>query len=101
MSDELLSAEDAARRLGISRASLYEWLAQSDRGTFMLRGRLVTINYLQGGPRGQGRIKIEAGEIERLKDRMRARPRRQSPKRQSAPSRAFPGITVRLGRPDR
>ena len=45
MANELLSTTETARRLGISRASLYDWLAQSDGGTFVLRGRPVTIDY--------------------------------------------------------
>ena len=66
----------------------------------MIRGQPVTIEYFQGGPRGQGRIKIEAGEIERLKDLMRVRPN-SAPQRPSPVQRAvYPGITVKLGRPN-
>lgn len=99
MSEDLLTAQEAARRLGISTASLYTWLAESDAGTFMIRGQCATIAYLQGGPKGQGRIKIEAGEIERLKDLMRVRP--HPPRQRSSPVQqaAYPGITVKLGRP--
>lgn len=96
----LLSTRDAAQRLGISRASLYDWLAQSDAGTFVLRGRPVTIDYLQGGARGQGRIRIEAGEVERLKELMRVRPQPARRRRSPKPQQHFPGITVELGRPD-
>jgi hypothetical protein len=99
MSDELFTAQEAARRLGISTASLYFWLAQSDRGQFVVRGQPTTINYLQGGPKGQGRIKIEVGEVERLKELQRVRPR---PVRERRPSKRldhYPGIYVELGDP--
>lgn len=100
MSGDLLSAREAARRLGITPATLYGWFSQSDRGLLVLRGRSVTVHYFQGGPRGQGQIRIEAAEIERLLDCLRVKP-------QPAPSRrtpyiqpaTFPGITVPLGRP--
>ena len=98
--DQLLSAKDAAQSLGISTVTFYDWLAHSDAGDFSIRGQRVTIDYLQGGPRGQGRIKIEATEIARLKDLMRVRPpapRVRSPAYRCEP---FPGITVRLGRPN-
>jgi hypothetical protein len=101
MSDELFSAQEAARRLGISVSSLYDWLGQSDRGPFLIRGQSVTINYLQGGPRGQGRTRIEAVEIERRKELMRVRPRFAPPRRFAIRRDALPGITVKLGRPDR
>jgi len=101
MKSELLSAREAAQLLGIRAATLYEWLAQSDSGEFKIRGVPITINYLQGGRRGQGRIQIESGEVERLKEAMRVHPR-QRPARQPLPRRQnFPGITVPLGRPDR
>ena len=74
MSGKLLSSQEAAQRLGISVTSLYDWLARSDRGQFVLRGQRLTIQYLQGGARGQGRIKLEESEIERLKDAMRVHP---------------------------
>jgi len=66
MSRELLSSQDAARRLGITTATLYDWLAQSDAGTFLIRGQPTTINYYQGGRKGQGRIKFDSQELERL-----------------------------------
>jgi hypothetical protein len=100
MSEELLSAQEAARRLGMAVTSLYDWLSQSDRGLLVLRGQPVTIAYLQGGPQGQGRIRIEAGEVERLKDRLRVRPQRLVPRRPPVRRDSFPGITVTLGRPD-
>ena len=100
MSEDLLSSREAARRLGISTASLYDWLSQSNAGRFMLRGQPVTIDYLQGGAAGQGRIKIEAREVQRLKELMRVRPRPLTARRSPTPPNHFPGITVKLGRPD-
>src|SRR3954447_282028 len=98
MAEELLSAREAARRLGIAVATLYDWLGRSDRGLLVLRGRPAPVGHLQGGPRGRGRIRVEAGEVERLKDLLRVRPRPHAPRR--PPSReSFPGITVPLGRP--
>ncbi len=100
MSDELLSTADAARRLGISRASLYAWLGESDAGHFLLHGQTVTIQYFQSGARGQGRIKIEACEVERLKNLMRVHPQSTPPRQPPAPQTLFPGINVKLGRPE-
>ena len=100
MSDYLLSTSEAAHRLGISRATMYQWLADSDAGTLVIRGQPVTIDYLQGGTKGQGRIKIDAREVERLREAMRVQPR---PVRQRRPPRKrhhYPGITVELGDPD-
>ncbi len=94
-----LSSHEAAHRLGISVCSLYEWLGRSDDGEFILRGEAFTINYLQGGARGQGRIQIEQSEIDRIQDAMRVLTK---PKfKRSLPSRTqhYPGITVPLGRP--
>ena len=101
MAEELLPAREAARRLGVAVATLYDWLARSDRGRLVLRGRPVTVAYLQGGARGRGRIRIAAGEVERLKDLLRVRPRRPAPRHPPARPDAYPGITVPLGRPDR
>jgi hypothetical protein len=101
MSDELLSSREAARRLGITVATFYDWLGQSDRGLLVIRGQRVSINYLQGGPQGQGRIRIEAAEVERLKSLMRVRPESLVPRRPTIRQDTFPGITVPLGRPDR
>lgn len=99
MDEELLTTGKAAQRLGISRASLYSWLAQSNAGTFVLQGRPVTIAHLQGGAKGRGRIRIEAREIERLKDLMQVHPRPLPVRRPPSQSHHFPGITVALGRP--
>ena len=99
MSDELLPPEAAARRLGISRASLYAWLGLSDIGELVIRGQPVTIQYFQGGPKGQGRIRIEAQEIERLREAMRVRPQARHQRRPPIRQSQYPGITVPLGRP--
>jgi hypothetical protein len=97
--DELLSASEAARRLGITRTTLYDWLGRSKYGLLEIRGQSVTIDALQGGAKGQGRIRIEAREVQRLRELMRVTPlvfigRKPIVKRQS-----FPGINVPLGRP--
>lgn len=99
MSEELLTTREAAQRLGIATTSLYEWLAQSNAGSLLIGGRPVTIDYLQSGPRGQGRIKIEAREIERLKDLMRVRPHPPRQRHSPVQPAVYPGITVKLGRP--
>jgi hypothetical protein len=100
MADELVTACEAARRLSIRVATLYDWLRESDQGTFALRGQRVTIEYFQGGPNGQGRIRLDAREIERLKDLMRVRPLQIPPRRLPIQRRHYPGINVELGRPD-
>ena len=101
MFEELLSAKEAARRLGLAVTSLYDWLGQSDRGLLLLRGQPVTIAYFQGGAQGQGRIRMEATEVERLRDLMRVRPQPVRSRRPPTRPETFPGITVPLGRPDR
>jgi len=97
---ELLTAKEAAHHLGLAVATLYAWLGLSDRGLLVIRGEPVTINYLRGGRRGQGRIRIEASELERIKAFMRVKPRplvaRRTP---TQPMEIYPGITVPLGRP--
>jgi transposase-like protein len=100
MPDELLTAREAARRLGVTTATLYGWLGQSDRGLLVIRGQPVTATYLQGGPRGRGRIRVEAAEVERLKQLMRVTPRPDRLRRPPTRCDAFPGIHVPLGRPD-
>lgn len=99
MSSELLSSEQAARRLGISVPTLYDWLCQSDAGAFAIRGESVTIAYYQGGQRGQGRIKIETQEVERLQEFMRVRPRPVRERRPPTMRQHYPGIYVELGNP--
>lgn len=96
---DLVSAQEAARRLGVAVSSLYDWLNQSDCGEFVIRGEPVTIDYFQTGGRGQGRIHLENKEVERLKELFRVRPRKYAPRRQPAKHQAYPGITVELGRP--
>ena len=100
MSRELLSSQDAARRLGISTATLYDWLAQSDAGTFMIRGQLTTINYYQGGRKGQGRIKIDSQELERLLELMLVSPKPIPSRRSPRKRNSLQHITTKLGRPD-
>lgn len=99
MSQELLTSREAASRLGITAATLYDWLGQSDCGLLIIRGQPVTIRYYQGGARGQGRIRIESSEVERLKELMRVVPQKAIPRRPHLRSEEFPGITVPLGRP--
>ena len=97
---ELLSSHQAASWLGISTATLYDWLSQSDAGTFAIRGQPLSINYYQGGRKGQGRIKIDRQEVERLLGLMRVSPR-STPVRQPPTKKAsFQHITSKLGRPD-
>lgn len=98
--DEVLTAREAAKRLGIRPATFYDWLSASDYGLLKIRGAAVTIDYLQGGPEGAGKILIEPAEVERLRDLMRVRPQALPPRRTVAPPRkSFPGIHVPLGRP--
>jgi len=101
MSDELLAAAAAARRLGITVTTLYDWLGQTDRGLLVIRGRNVAIRYFQGGRQGQGRIRIEASEVVRLKELMRVHQQVPIPRRPPIRQNAFPGITVALGHPNR
>lgn len=86
--------------MGISVLTLYDWLRQSDAGTFEIRGRSLTISYYQSGRRGQGRIRIAADEVERLQEAMQVRPQTQPQRHQPTKPQHFPGITVQLGRPD-
>jgi hypothetical protein len=100
MSRELLSSQDAARRLGITTATLYDWLAQSDAGTFMIRGQPTTVNYYQGGRKGQGRIKIDSQELERLLELMFVSPKSQPIRRAPRKQTSMQHITTKLGWPD-
>ncbi len=97
--DGLLSPREAADRLGVTPATLYDWLGRSDRGLLVIRGIAVTIDYLQGGAPGQGRIRVERREVERLRETLRVRPSPTPPRRPPVPRDRFPGITVPLGRP--
>ncbi|MCI0541381.1 MAG: helix-turn-helix domain-containing protein [Verrucomicrobiales bacterium] len=99
MPEALLSAKEAARRLAISVTTLYDWLGQADYGLLLIRGQRVTICYFQGGPGGQGRIRIEPSEVERIKELMRVVPQKSIPRRPQMHADQFPGITVPLGRP--
>ncbi len=99
MDGELLSAAAAARRLGVSVTTLYDWLGQSDHGLLKVRGLPVTIEYLQTGPRGQGKIAIESREIERIRELLTVRPQSVAVRRPTKSPRSYPGITVPLGRP--
>jgi hypothetical protein len=100
MEHDLLTTRQAAQRLGISMASLYSWLAQSNAGTFVLHGQPVTIAHLQSGARGQGRINFESQEIDRLKELMRVHPRSIPQRQPLIRQTQFPGISVKLGRPE-
>lgn len=91
MTDELLSSSEAARRLGISRATLYQWIARSNAGALIICGQPVTIDHLRTGEKGQGPIRFEPKEICRL--RPRALHQRRPPNRRQH----FPGIYVELG----
>jgi len=53
MPEELLSAGEAARRLGVAVTTLYDWLGRSDRGRLVLRGRAVRSTISRAGPRGK------------------------------------------------
>ncbi|MCY2995960.1 MAG: DNA-binding protein [Planctomycetota bacterium] len=99
MATELLSTREAACRLGTSTTTLYDWLGLSDLGLLVIRGQTVTIQYFQGGPQGQGRIRIEAAEVERILELMRVHPQHAKPVRRPMPRQAYAGITVPLGRP--
>ncbi len=101
MADDLLNAKEAARRLGITVTTLYDWLGQSQWGLLRIQGQSVTINYFQSGPNGQGRILIEDVEVLRLRELMRVRSKRLPARRMPVQRDRFPGITVPLGRPDR
>jgi len=99
MDSQLVNSKDAAKALGVSVLTLYDWLSQSDAGEFEIRGQPATINYYQGGRKGQGRIQIEAAEVDRLKELMRVRPRSVRQRRPSQRRHFYPGITVELGDP--
>ena len=79
---------------------MYQWLAESDAGTLVIRGQPVTVDYFQGGRRGQGHIRIEAAEVERLRELMRVRPHPARKRRPPVKQQHFPGIHVKLGNPD-
>ena len=99
MAIHLLTAKDAAAALGISVPTLYDWLGQSDAGEFAIRGQPVTVSYFRGGRQGQGRIQIDAAEIERLQEAMRVHSQPKPKRSRMTKKQHFPGINVPLGRP--
>ncbi|HEY1600292.1 MAG TPA: DNA-binding protein [Pirellulales bacterium] len=101
MDGESLSAQQAARQLGVAVTTLYDWLGQSDYGLLVIRGQPFTINYLQGGPQGQGRIMLDIVEVGRIRDAMRVIPQHARLRRPPLRRESFPGINVTLGRPGR
>ncbi len=96
----LLTSAHAADHLGISVLTLYDWLTQSDSGEFQIRGQQVTIDYFQGGRRGQGRIKLSDHEVQRLLNLMRVQPKPPRTRRSVPSKRSLQHITTTLGRPD-
>jgi hypothetical protein len=100
MPTDLLIANEAAQRLGISVGHLYERLRMSNLGELVIGGQFTTIEYFQGGPKGQGRIRISATEVERLIELTRVRPQPAQTRRPPIRRAAYPGITVDLGRPE-
>jgi len=99
MDGEFFSVRAAAPQLGIQPPTLYDWLARSDYGLLEIHGEKVAIDYFQTGAKGQGRIRIAAREVERLRELMRVRPRVMPVRRTPIVRREFPGIVVPLGRP--
>src|SRR3990172_3983997 len=57
----LLTAREAAQRLGLSRATLYQWLAASDAGTLVIRGQPITTTISRPGPRGRAASESKSG----------------------------------------
>lgn len=96
----LLTTQQAAQALGISVFTLYDWLSQSKNGEFEIRGEKVSIAYYQGGRRGQGRIRIDRKEVDRLLSAMRVTPKAPRARRQSKAKTELQHITSKLGRPD-
>lgn len=100
MKTTLIPSANAADLLGIAVQTLYEWLSQSDAGEFQIRGQKVTIDYFQGGSRGQGRIRLSEAEINRLIQLMRVQPKPILQRRTQTSKRTLQHITTRLGRPE-
>lgn len=67
MEAEYISIREAAQRLGIQPSTLYDWLSRADYGLLEIHGEKIAIEYFQTGAKGQGRIRIAACEIERLR----------------------------------
>jgi hypothetical protein len=101
LSEELLTAAETARRLGVTRATIYDWLGLSRRNLLEIHGRRVTIEFFQTGAKGQGRIRLEAMEVVRIKELLRVKPTTMLERRPPTRRQSFPHITVPLGRPDR
>jgi hypothetical protein len=99
MAKQLLNTKDAAAAIGVSVLTLYDWLSQSDSGKFEIRGQPVTVEYFQGGRRGQGRIKIAHQEIERILSLMRVTPKVASSRSRCKKKPTLQHITTKLGRP--
>jgi transposase-like protein len=99
MNDEYHSVHAAAQQLGIKSTTLYDWLGQSRHGLLVIRGQQVTIDYFQGGAKGQGRIQIPASEVERIRELMRVQTCSCLPRKPPVKNANYPGITVPLGRP--
>ena len=99
-SSHLLSAQETAERLGIAISTLYDWLSQSDYGQLVIRGQSVSVDYFQGGSRGEGKIQIEVAEVERIKDLMRVKPKLAPRQRTVSRHPRLPHIRGPLGRPD-
>jgi len=100
MTSRLLTTAEAANALGISKLTLYDWLAQSDASGFLIRGQPVTVSYFQGGRKGQGRIRIAESEVSRLLSLMAVTPRTVKARKPSQKHRSLQHITARPGRPD-
>jgi hypothetical protein len=100
MTTDFLVAKQAAQRLGMSVGQLYEWLRLSNGGELVIGGQATTIEYFQGGPKGQGRIRISVAEVERLIELTRVRPQAGQTRRLPIRRAVYPGITVALGRPE-
>lgn len=99
--DHLLTVGEAARRLGVKPATVYDWLGRTRIGELVIQGQRVTIDYYQTGPNGKGRIQIEAAEVDRVRELMRVKPQIHVPRQLPVRTMNFPGITVPLGRPTR
>lgn len=98
--EEMLTPGQAAGRLGVTATTIYDWLGQARRGVFVLRGRPVAVEFFQTGAKGQGRIRIPAREVERLRGLMRVPVAPERVRRPPVRGDRYPGITVPLGRPD-
>jgi hypothetical protein len=101
MPEDFLTAAESASRLGVTRATMYAWLGLSRRNLLEIRGQRVTIEFFQTGAKGQGRIRLDAREVERIREFLRVKPTAAPERRPSVPRRTFPHISVPLGHPHR